>query len=197
MSSFSLNFYVAYTKIIKKFLNYLQFLINFIKFYQYASAVICRHEKFCNAFCELYFNSYICAVFRDKIDDMRYRLLLNLARVCFAVMLIGCSTDGKIMEQIYEAEALVQQNPEKALEVIGGVDRSLLRGQSDRARYALVMSEAMYHNYIDSDSDTLSRSMAETRSLEDSRYTTSHLCSRNALRNYRPSAVLLAPSSAH
>lgn len=109
----------------------------------------------------MYFNSYICAVFRDKIDDMRYRLLLNLARVCFAVMLVGCSTDGKIMEQIYEAEALVQQNPEKALEVIGGVDRSLLRGQSDRARYALVMSEVMYHNYIDSDSDTLSRSMAE------------------------------------
>ena len=100
-------------------------------------------------------------MFHDKNVDMRYRFLQNLARVCFAVLLVACSTDGKIMEQIYEAEALVQQNPEKALEVISSVDRGAVRGQSDRARYALVVSEALYHNYVDVDSDTLSRPMAE------------------------------------
>lgn len=91
---------------------------------------------------------------------MRCRFLANLGRVCLAVLLIGCSTDSRVMEQIYEAEALIPEEKERALELIRGVDRSAVRGKGDQARYALVFSEAMYHNYIDSDSDTLSRPMA-------------------------------------
>lgn len=92
---------------------------------------------------------------------MRYRILLNLGRVCLAMLLVGCSTRNSVMEQIYEAEALVQDNPKEALEAISSVERELLRGDRDKARYALVMTEAMYHNYIDSDNDSLSRPMAE------------------------------------
>ena len=92
---------------------------------------------------------------------MRCRFLANLGRVCLAVLLIGCSTDSRVMEQIFEAEALIPDNSERALELITGVDRLAVRGQSDQARYALVVCEAMYHNYIDSNSDTLSRPMAE------------------------------------
>lgn len=92
---------------------------------------------------------------------MRCRFLINLSRVCVAMLLIGCSTDSKIMEQIYDAENLAQKSPQRALEVINSVERSSVRGERDKARYALVLSEVMYHNYIDSDCDTLSRPMAE------------------------------------
>ena len=100
-------------------------------------------------------------MFHDKKSiDMRCRFLANLGRVCLAVLLIGCSTDSRVMEQIFEAEALIPEESERALELIRGVDRSAVRGKSDQARYALVFSEVLYHNYIDSDSDTLSRPMA-------------------------------------
>lgn len=92
---------------------------------------------------------------------MRCRFLLNLGRVCLAMLLVGCSTDSRVMEQIYEAEALIQQNPTEALEAIRSVERKSLRGDRDKARYALVMHEAMYHNYVDTDSDSLSRPMAD------------------------------------
>ena len=91
---------------------------------------------------------------------MRCRFLANLGRVCLAVLLIGCSTDSRVMEQIYEAEALIPEEKERALELIRGVDRSAVRGKGDQARYALVFSEVLYHNYIDSDNDSLSRPMA-------------------------------------
>ena len=91
---------------------------------------------------------------------MRCRFLANLGRVCLAVLLIGCSTDSRVMEQIFEAEALIPEENERALELIRSVDRSAVRGKSDQARYALVFSEVLYHNYIDSDNDSLSRPMA-------------------------------------
>lgn len=92
---------------------------------------------------------------------MRCRFLINLSRVCVAMLLIGCSTDSKVMEQIYDAENLAQKSPQRALEVINSVERSSVRGERDKARYALVFSEVMYYSYIDSDCDTLSRPMAE------------------------------------
>ena len=62
------------------------------------------------------------------------------------MLLIGCSTDSKAMEQIYDAENLAQNSPQRALEVINSVERSSVRGERDKARYALVLSEVMYHN---------------------------------------------------
>ena len=98
---------------------------------------------------------------------MRCRFLANLGRVCLAVLLVGCSTDSRVMEQIFEAESLIPEQPEQALELITAVDRSAVRGDYDQARYALVLSEVMYHNYIDSDCDTLSRPMADYYMLSD------------------------------
>ena len=92
---------------------------------------------------------------------MRYCFLNALGQVLLALLLVGCSTDSKVMEQIHEAENLAQQNPKEALDVIRGVEPSLVRGEYDKARYALVLTEVMYHNYIDSNNDSLSRPMAQ------------------------------------
>lgn len=92
---------------------------------------------------------------------MRFRFLISLGQLCFAVFMLSCSTDDRVMEQIYDAELIAQQDPQHALELISSVDRKLVNGKRDKARYALVMCEVMYHNYLDSDCDTLSGPMVD------------------------------------
>lgn len=92
-----------------------------------------------------------------------FGILRSLSAAIVAVVAIwsvGCSGSRQADEVMTEVEACVQQHPERALELLRSVDRTALRGEARRARYALVASEVYYHNYIDSDCDTLTRSMA-------------------------------------
>ena len=54
-------------------------------------------------------------------------------------------------------ESLLNTNPNLSLELIQTVPMSALKTNSQRARYALLMSEALYDNYFDTDSDSLIR----------------------------------------
>ena len=75
-----------------------------------------------------------------------------------AILMVGCSS-REALQSIERAESLVEKNPEEALRIIERVDAEDLRTEEDRARYALVYSEAYYYNYIDVDCDTLTRPM--------------------------------------
>ena len=76
---------------------------------------------------------------------------------CMALM-VACSS-REALRSIERAEQLLEEAPEEALRVMEGVDGEALRTEEDRARYALVYSEACYYSYIDVDVDTLTQSM--------------------------------------
>lgn len=76
---------------------------------------------------------------------------------CMALM-VACSS-REALRSMERAEQLLEVAPEEALRVMEGVDGEALRREEDRARYALVYSEACYYSYIDVDVDTLTQSM--------------------------------------
>ena len=84
------------------------------------------------------------------------RTSLRYATMLLAVMLsVGCSSKRQAMEQVLQAESLVLESPAEALSIVEGVDRRHIRGAEDNARYSLVYSEVLYHNYVDVTSDSL------------------------------------------
>lgn len=74
------------------------------------------------------------------------------------VLMVACSSRDAL-RSIERAEQLLEDAPEEALRVMEGVDGEALRTEEDRARYALVYSEACYYSYIDVDVDTLTQPM--------------------------------------
>ena len=78
---------------------------------------------------------------------------------CMALM-VACSS-REALRSMERAEQLLDDAPEEALRVMEGVDGEALRTEEDRARYALVYSEACYYNYIDVDVDTLTQSIMD------------------------------------
>ena len=76
---------------------------------------------------------------------------------CMALM-VACSS-REALRSMERAEQLLEEAPEEALRVMEGVDGDALRTEEDRARYALVYSEACYYSYMDVDVDTLTQPM--------------------------------------
>ncbi len=80
----------------------------------------------------------------------------KLGIIFFAVLLlIGCSTDKQTMQLIEQAESVMIEHPDSALNIIRSVDAESIRGEEDMAHYRLAMAEAMYHNDIDEGLDSL------------------------------------------
>lgn len=92
---------------------------------------------------------------------MRQRVLNIFVVLAALLIVVGCSTDSATKNLLLRAEALAEQAPEQALAALDSVDVELVRGKHDMAHYQLVRSEVLYHNYVDSDSDTLTRAMVE------------------------------------
>ena len=86
------------------------------------------------------------------------RWLLHLCYVICLLLLVGCSS-RQAVEDIARAESIVQESPAEALAIMESVDYSALRTEKDRARYALVYSEAYYYNDIEVMADTLTQPM--------------------------------------
>lgn len=82
---------------------------------------------------------------------LRYILLL------FLVEGIGCTTPSETLALIEHSERVAIDYPDSALMLIESVDRANIRGKRDMAHYRLAYSEALYHNQIDSDCDSLTR----------------------------------------
>lgn len=79
-----------------------------------------------------------------------------LGVIFFAVLvLVGCGTDKQTMQLIGEAESVMIEYPDSALNIMRSIDPASIRGDEDMAHYRLAMAEAMYHNYVDDGRDSL------------------------------------------
>ena len=92
---------------------------------------------------------------------MRQRVFNILMVFATLLFFVGCSTDSATKNLLLRAESLAESSSEEALAVLDSVDVERLRGKHDKAHYQLVRSEVLYHNYVDSDSDTLTRAMVD------------------------------------
>lgn len=69
--------------------------------------------------------------------------------VVLSVSLAGCGGHSPAWEQFGMAEKVMEEHPDSALGVLRGIDATVLKGKEEKARYALLMSQAMDKNYID------------------------------------------------
>lgn len=82
--------------------------------------------------------------------------VLVVAIICIVCMM-GCRRASEEMPAVEHAEAIVDENPVEALEIMRSVDRDDVVSNEDLAHYALVYSEACYYNRILVSSDSLTR----------------------------------------
>lgn len=78
-----------------------------------------------------------------------------LITICF--LAVGCTTPQHTLELINRSESVAEEHPDSSLLLIEQVNERRVRGKQDKAHYRLVYSEALYHNQIDSDCDSLTR----------------------------------------
>lgn len=74
-----------------------------------------------------------------------------------SVFFFGCTDFGRVHNRMALAESQMQTYPDSALTTITSVDRRQLRTPKDRARHALIYSQALDKNYIDVTNDSLTR----------------------------------------
>ena len=82
-----------------------------------------------------------------------YRYIL----IALLVFVVGCTTPQHTLELINRSESVAEEYPDSSLLLIEQVNKRSVRGKQDKAHYRLVYSEALYHNQIDSDCDSLTR----------------------------------------
>lgn len=81
-----------------------------------------------------------------------------MRRLFYIVILIvvtSCTYSSHFQKDLNEAEALMQNDPAKALEQLNGFDVSEFEDSADMARWALLYSEAMVANRITAPRDTI------------------------------------------
>lgn len=74
-----------------------------------------------------------------------------------SVFFFGCTDFGRVHNRMALAESQMQTYPDSALTTIMSVDCRQLRTPKDRARHALIYSQALDKNYIDVTNDSLTR----------------------------------------
>lgn len=82
-----------------------------------------------------------------------YRYIL----IALLVFVVSCTTPQHTLELINRSESVAEEHPDSSLLLIKQVNKRSVRGKQDKAHYRLVYSEALYHNQIDSDCDSLTR----------------------------------------
>ena len=76
--------------------------------------------------------------------------------VLLLILLFGACSDPKhVTESLHRAEALMNEHPDSALNLLKGIAQTELQTPAHHARYALLYSQALDKNYIDLTSDSL------------------------------------------
>ena len=70
---------------------------------------------------------------------------------------MGCHRDAAVVTALQDAEQYMQEHPDSSLHILARIDLSMIRREKTRAKYALLYSQALDKNYIDTDSDSLIR----------------------------------------
>ena len=78
-----------------------------------------------------------------------YSLLWVLIIAFITGAVFSCTDNSEAEKRLTSAEALMNQHPDSALAILQGIDRSSLSSGKEKARYALLMSQALDKNYID------------------------------------------------
>ena len=87
------------------------------------------------------------------------RLLSGLLLV--VLLFVGCSSDERTMQLIGEAESVMIERPDSALNIIRSIDVETIHGDEDMAHYRLAMAEAMYYNRLTPNRDSIAEPLFE------------------------------------
>ena len=68
---------------------------------------------------------------------------------------LACSRDKAAIALLDSADSLMESLPDSALCILESINRDIITGNETKARYALLMSQALDKNYIDVTSDSL------------------------------------------
>lgn len=71
------------------------------------------------------------------------------------LFLLGCGRTSQIDKIISDAESIIMEHPDSAMEMLDKVERVLLKEGKQKAKFSLLYAMAMTKNYIDSQSDSL------------------------------------------
>lgn len=83
-------------------------------------------------------------------DTYRLTLLkLFAAAILAGAILFSCSDSHELSERLSDAEAAMSEHPDSSLAMLRKIDVSKLDSDRNKARYALLMSQALDKNYID------------------------------------------------
>ena len=94
---------------------------------------------------------------RATNSTIRRVILCGIVVGALSTLLVSCSSYTELSRSIDQAESLAEENPNKALEIISNIDKSQLRSNEIKARYALIYSEVSYYNRMLVNSDSLTR----------------------------------------
>ena len=75
--------------------------------------------------------------------------------VLLLLCITACQKQSFMADKLLQAEALMNEYPDSALNLLKGIAQPELQTQEHRARYALLYSQALDKNYIDLTSDSL------------------------------------------
>lgn len=95
-----------------------------------------------------------------------YRLLY----IFVILTAITACTSSAVKHKLSTAEEMMTERPDSALELIQAIDTSDLRTKSEKALYALLLSQALDKNYIDLTSDSIIAGAVDYYSHSDDRY---------------------------
>jgi len=84
-------------------------------------------------------------------ENMNKLLLILIVTAFFFTPICA----GRFTHLFSQAEASMRDNPEQSLAILQSISISNFKSEIQRARYALLMSQALDKNYIDVDSDSL------------------------------------------
>ena len=84
---------------------------------------------------------------------MKTHILLSL--IFLFGLLSGCAEHSALQTALDKAEALMEDHPDSAYSLLQTIDSEALRTRGDRARYALLYTQAQDKNYIDHSNDSL------------------------------------------
>lgn len=89
----------------------------------------------------------------QDLFSMRYLFVLLFLALCG----VSCRSESTLQDRLIRAESLMSESADSARMVLESIDRRSLTTQRDRARYALLYSQALDKCYVDVDRDTLIR----------------------------------------
>ena len=83
------------------------------------------------------------------------RHTIYICGILLFLMITGCRKQYPVAEKLLQAEAVMNEHPDSALNLLKGIAQPELQTQAHHARYALLYSQALDKNYIDLTSDSL------------------------------------------